>query len=109
MSDDRKLTDAEYRAWAASIDADGGRGWAHSDVAVGEDARTASAAFFSRALGHPTLGESHAAGESARRQVRLPADLNQRLDSYTAEHHTSPSAVIRDALERYLATTQPAS
>lgn len=46
---------------------------------------------------------------SARRQVRLPADLNQRLDSYTAEHHTSPSAVIRDALERYLATAQPAS
>lgn len=56
------------------------------------------------ARGRPTLGHDHAegTGSSPRRQVRLPHELNQRLDSYAAEHHRSVSEVMREALEHYL-------
>ena len=56
--------------------------------------------------GRPTLGHDHATGRgrSPRRQVRLPADTNAALDAYAAEHNTTASAVIRDALNAYLAS-----
>ncbi|WP_201288690.1 gamma-glutamyltransferase [Actinomyces sp. zg328] len=56
--------------------------------------------------GRPNLGSPRAtgAGASARRQVRLPESLNTALDDYAAAHNTTPSAVIRDALEAYLAS-----
>lgn len=42
---------------------------------------------------------------------RIPPDLSQRVDAYVIEHATTRSAVIRDALTRYLApvdaTTRP--
>lgn len=54
--------------------------------------------------GRPTLGHDHATGRgaSARRQVRLPEHTNTALDAYAAEHNTTPSAVIRAALDAYL-------
>jgi len=56
--------------------------------------------------GRPALGHTHATGRgaSARRQVRLPESTNTALDAYAAQHNTTPSAVIRDALAEYLAT-----
>ncbi|MCL3778502.1 MULTISPECIES: gamma-glutamyltransferase [unclassified Actinomyces] len=55
--------------------------------------------------GHPSLGHDHAtgAGRSPRRQVRLPEGTNAALDTYVAAHNTTASAVIREALEAYLA------
>lgn len=46
-------------------------------------------------------------GRSPRRQVRLPESTNDALDAYVREHNTTASAVIRDAVEAYLATTGP--
>ncbi|WP_139738374.1 hypothetical protein [Actinomyces wuliandei] len=54
--------------------------------------------------GRPTLGHDHATGHgaSARRQVRLPEHTNTALDAYATAHHMTPSAVIRQALEKFL-------
>ncbi|WP_127841667.1 gamma-glutamyltransferase [Actinomyces wuliandei] len=56
--------------------------------------------------GRPTLGYDRATGHgrSPRRQVRLPEATSAALDAYAAAHDTTPSAVIRDAVEKYLAT-----
>ena len=56
--------------------------------------------------GRPSLGHTHATGRgpSARRQVRLPEGMNAALDTYAAQHGTTPSAVIREALDEYFAT-----
>ena len=56
--------------------------------------------------GRPNLGQDHATGtgRSPRRQVRLPERTNAALDAYAQAHDTTPSAVIRDAVEAYLAT-----
>ncbi|MDU0348338.1 ribbon-helix-helix domain-containing protein [Actinomyces sp. MRS3W] len=55
--------------------------------------------------GRPALGQDHATGRgrSPRRQVRLPEHTNAALDAYVKKHGTTASAVIRDALESYLA------
>lgn len=95
--------------------------WAESDAAVAaaEDAvqvrgvnyRTAESEAIEREfakVGRPSLNTHHASnGASPRRQVRLPHDLNEALDSYAAETGTSASHVIRQALERFL--TNPAA
>ncbi|ARD41303.1 gamma-glutamyltransferase [Actinomyces gaoshouyii] len=56
--------------------------------------------------GRPSLGHTRATGRgrSPRRQVRLPEHTNNALDAYAAAHSTTPSAVIRDAVEAYLAS-----
>lgn len=56
--------------------------------------------------GRPNLGANHATGEgrSPRRQVRLPRDLNVRLDDFAKAQAVTPSDVIRDALTDYLNT-----
>lgn len=56
--------------------------------------------------GRPRLGHDHATGDgrSPRRQVRLPESTNDALDAYAAAHGMTASAVIRDAVEAYLAT-----
>lgn len=56
--------------------------------------------------GRPNLGSTHATGNgrSPRRQVRLPETTNAALTAYAEAHGTTPSAVIRDAVEAYLAT-----
>ncbi|MDO5067642.1 MAG: hypothetical protein Q4D96_10220 [Propionibacteriaceae bacterium] len=55
--------------------------------------------------GRPSLGSSHASGQgrSPRRQVRLSEATNAALDAYAAAHGLTPSAVIRNAVEAYLA------
>lgn len=55
--------------------------------------------------GRPKLGHTHATGtgRSPRRQVRLPEDVDAALGAYAAQHHTTPSAVIREAVNEYLA------
>ena len=56
--------------------------------------------------GRPGLGQSHATGRgrSPRRQVRLPEHTDAALTAYVEKHSTTASAVIRDAVEAYLAT-----
>lgn len=56
--------------------------------------------------GRPRLGHARATGggASARRQVRLDEKTNAALDAYAADHGMTPSAVIRAALDDYLAT-----
>ena len=56
--------------------------------------------------GRPGLGQSHATGRgrSPRRQVRLPEHTDATLTAYVEKHGTTASAVIRDAVEAYLAT-----
>ncbi|EIA10675.1 ribbon-helix-helix protein, CopG family [Cutibacterium acnes] len=90
----------------AGFDFDALAEWAESDEAThtpqtspvfrGKDAARASRAF----LG----GADHATGEgrSPRRQVRLDARTNARLDAYAAATGTSASQIIRDALADYL-------
>lgn len=51
-------------------------------------------------MGRP-VGESRR-GSSPTRTIRLPAELNRRLDAYTAAEHTTPSEVMRRALDEYL-------
>ena len=56
--------------------------------------------------GRPNLGHTHATGRGAstRRQVRLPEHTDAALTAYIEKHGTTASAVIRDAVEAYLAT-----
>ena len=56
--------------------------------------------------GRPNLGQDRATGtgRSPRRQVRLPESTNAALTAYAEAHGPTPSAVIRDAVEAYLAT-----
>ncbi|CED92448.1 CopG family transcriptional regulator [Actinomyces succiniciruminis] len=56
--------------------------------------------------GRPTLGHDRATGRgaSARRQVRLPETTNTALDAYATKHGMTPSAVIRQALDEFLAS-----
>jgi len=96
----------------AGFDFDALAEWAESDEAThtpqtspvfrGKDAARASRAFLGR--GRPTLGADHATGEgrSPRRQVRLDARTNARLDASAAATGTSASQIIRDALADYL-------
>ena len=55
--------------------------------------------------GRPGLGQSHATGRgrSPRRQVRPPEHTDAALTAYVEKHGTTASAVIRDAVEVYLA------
>lgn len=72
--------------------------------AATEEGRREAAAMIAAAKGRPSLGSSQAegTGRSPRRQVRLPHELNERLDSYAAAHGNTPSEVMREALERFL-------
>ena len=55
-----------------------------------------------RGRGRPTLTGTTGTGRSRSRQVRLPADLDQRLTAYTIHAHLKPSEVMRDAIASYL-------
>ncbi len=93
----------ELADWAASddlFDTD-----QTSPVLTGDQARAASRAFLAgMGVGQPNLGQTHAqgTGRSPRRQVRLPPDLNDRLDRYARAHGGNASEIIRDALGDYL-------
>ncbi|HEU0192082.1 MAG TPA: ribbon-helix-helix protein, CopG family [Mycobacterium sp.] len=51
-------------------------------------------------MGRPA-GESRR-GSSPTRTLRLPAELNRRLDAHVSAEHTTPSEVMRRALDEYL-------
>lgn len=51
-------------------------------------------------MGRP-IGESRR-GSSPTRTIRLSAELNTRLDAYVSAEHTTPSEVMRRALDEYL-------
>lgn len=86
--------------------------WAESDAAITalansttppttHQGKVALEAF--RQAGRPRLdGNQSTTGRSPRRQVRLPAQLNDALDTYAAEHGITPSEIIRTAITRYL-------
>lgn len=56
--------------------------------------------------GRPNLGEAHAtgAGRSPARHVRFSPATDAALAEYVRAHGTTRSAVIRDAVEKYLAS-----
>ena len=51
-------------------------------------------------MGRPVGGRRP--GASPSRTIRMPAELDQRLVVYAEAAHTSPSEVLRRALEEYL-------
>lgn len=53
--------------------------------------------------GKPSLGHTTAQGygRSPRRQVRLPHELNTKLDNYAKQHDITASQAIRTALEYF--------
>ena len=56
--------------------------------------------------GRPGLGQSHPAGRGRPppRRARLPGHTDATLTASVEKHGTTASAVIRDAVEAYLAT-----
>jgi len=50
----------------------------------------------------PTLTGTTGTGRSRSRQVRRPADLDQRLTAYTSRAHVKTSEVMREAIASYL-------
>lgn len=59
-----------------------------------------------RALGgRPSIDPAAKPGQHARkRQVRLPADIDDQLEALASAQHRTPSAVLRDALAEYLSS-----
>lgn len=53
--------------------------------------------------GKPSLGHTNAQGQgrSPRRQVRLPQELNTKLDAYAHQYNMTVSQTIRNALEYF--------
>ena len=84
--------------------------WAESDGPVddgftlGDEEARRLADRTMRMAGRPALDSHRATGEgrSPRRQVRLPAELNEELDRFARQTDTTPSKVIRDALGEYI-------
>lgn len=70
----------------------------------GEEAAAHGRRELERALGgRPSIDPAAAPGQHARvRQVRLPADVNRRLEQLAGSQHRRPSDVMRDALAEYL-------
>lgn len=54
------------------------------------------------ARGRPSVGAGRPRGESPKRQVRLPHDLDRALSERAEREHRSASAILRDALAEYL-------
>lgn len=102
MSDtDRDQALAEWAASeAAEIRAD------DPGVLRGDAARAASRALLERAgAGRPALDPNQPKGAvSPRRQVRLPDQLNAKVDAIARQQNRTPSAVMRDAIEAYVNT-----
>lgn len=93
--------------------------WAEHDMVLPARSTTArrspAAAEHGRALleratgGRPPLTPNAAHGtRAARRQVRLPLDLDRKLEELVSARHTTPSNIMREALTSYLASQVPA-
>ncbi|WP_110589838.1 ribbon-helix-helix protein, CopG family [Microbacterium suaedae] len=52
--------------------------------------------------GRPSVGAKGARGESPKRQVRLPVDLDRALTERAEREHRPVAAIMRDALTDYL-------
>jgi hypothetical protein len=74
------------------------------DAWVGAVAAQAEAGFrdWDLKVGRPSLGS---AGRSPSRTVRLPGPLDAALLERSRTEHTTPSAIIRQALHEFLAPT----
>lgn len=94
--------------------------WAEHDMTLAESSTTAlrgeeAAAHGRRELeramgGRPSIDPTAAPGQHARvRQVRLPADVNRRLEQVAGSQHRRPSDVMRDALAEYLTREEMAT
>ncbi|WP_392423652.1 CopG family ribbon-helix-helix protein [Barrientosiimonas humi] len=99
--------DEALAAWAASeaaqIDPDDPK------ILRGAAARAAGQDLLRRA-GRPALDPNQSKGShSPRRQVRLPDPLSAKVDEIAAQQHRSASAVMREAIERYVDQHQTAS
>ena len=96
------------------VDWDAMADWAESDdvfvrpatarTRTGKEAQAVGQEILERFAGRPNVGHTRAqgSGNSPRRQVRLPEDINTQLDRYAAQTGKTASQVIRDALESYL-------
>jgi hypothetical protein len=51
-------------------------------------------------MGRPVGGSQR--GASPTRTIRLPAELDKRLEAYVSAEHTTSSEVMRRALDEYL-------
>jgi len=91
--------------------------WAEHDMTLNPTSTTAlrgekAAEHGRRALeramgGRPSIDPAAAPGQHARvRQVRLPADVDRRLEEVADTQHRRPSDVMRDALAEYLARAE---
>lgn len=87
--------------------------WAENDMTLKPTSATAlrgeaAAAHGRRELeramgGRPSIDPDAGPGEHARvRQVRIPADVNRRLERVAGSQHRRASDVMRDALAEYL-------
>ena len=82
-----------------------GPDWTDRDARPDEEP---SAEFVERMVtaGRRSAGRPSLTGRGVRTptmNVRMPADLRDRLDTVAREHHVSTSQVIREAVEEYLA------
>ena len=98
-------TDEQYRVaadWAEdSMTLDPCSTSALHGAAAAEHGRAA----LDRAMGgRPSIDPTARRGEHSRvRQVRLPAELDMKLDQRAALQHIRPSQIMREALQAYLA------
>lgn len=111
--DDADLTD-EQRALIEAAET-GTIEFDHSTILRGQDAEASGQALVQAALGgeenlrralggRPPLDPAAVPGEhSPVRQVRLPAQMNARLNQVAVARGQRPSDIIREALDQYLA------
>lgn len=70
---------------------------------LGQHATDASRELLRRTAGRPSIDtDAGASGPTPRRQVRLPRELNSRLDDLAASQHRSASDVMREAIAAYV-------
>lgn len=98
MSDTNQEHYQRLAEWAESDDRE-----IHPDRALrGRRAAEASRELLRRAGGRPSIDpDPDASGAAPRRQVRLPRNLNTRLDNLAAEQGRSASDIMRDAIDAY--------
>lgn len=92
--------DYEPRASDHGVALEGGEAAAYSRALL-EDLLGADALNAAIGRGRPSLSGGRR-GESPKRQVRLPADLDARLLERAAAEETTASAIIRRAIDMYL-------
>lgn len=110
MSDDKQAA-IDYDELSRAVDSGQNYRMADEKLLPLEDSRLLTAELLARPGGKPNLGHNNATGRgrSPKRQVRLPEELNDRLDRFTAVHDTDASHVLRQALAEYLDRAEPAA